>query len=310
MSILESSSFRRLLDKRLNKVSDDRMEFNELISMIPKLANQMTSESAYDEFMSVSGVPDIPEFNGQLTSLSMGPGWLKRIESKEYAGQIVAQRKLMDDKKFNVLDDYAAGLMDAFYRVKEKKFVNIFNNATSVAFDFMTINEEGKPLASTTHLTRIPGVSTATGFSNYSTTALNKTNVAASRILLRQFRTDIGERYQAGERMALLVPDNLEFKALELVGTDKGLDSAEGTKNVQQNRYEVIVYPRMSDASTTAWALVDLNMMKKHLLFINRINPETKRMVSDWATYAYMQAIYGRFACGWLNWRWIVWNAP
>lgn len=310
MSILESSSFRRLLDKRLSKVSDDRMEFNELNSMIPKLFNEMTSESAYDEFMSVTGVPDIPEFNGQLTSLTMGPGWLKRIETKEYAAQIVAQRKLLDDKKFNVLEDFASGLMDSFYRVKEKKAVNVFNNATSIAFDFMTINEEGKPLASTTHLTRIPGVSTSTGFSNYGTGALNKTNVAAGRIAMRQYRTDIGERYQPGESLALLVPDNLEFKALELVGTEKGLDSAEGTKNVHQNRYQVIVYPRMSDASTTAWALVDMTMMKRYLLFVNRVIPETKRMVSDWATYAYMQAIYGRFACGWLNWRFIYWNAP
>lgn len=305
---LVSEEFRRLLDLRLRGVSDDRMKYNELNGMIPKLFNEITSNSAYDEFMSVTGVPDIPAFSGQMTTLSMSSGWTKKLESKEYAAQIIAQRKLVDDNKYGVLKDFAAGLMDSFYRVREKKAVNVFNNAASVAFDFMT-SEENKPLASTTHLTKMDGVSTTSGFSNYGTNALNETNLASARISMRQYRTDIGERFQGGNNYALIVPDDLEFKALEITQTKSGLYSGEGTENVHRGRYEVIVYSRMSDSSATAWALVDKDLMKKDLLFVNRTAPESQRTF-DFSSKALMQSIYGRFACGFLDWRWIYFNAP
>jgi len=71
---LDSANFRRLLDKRLRSVSDDIAEKRELASMIPVLCNVISSDKAWEEFFSVSGVPDIPAFTGKLTTLSMFPG--------------------------------------------------------------------------------------------------------------------------------------------------------------------------------------------------------------------------------------------
>jgi len=303
---LESPEFFRLLDLRLSKVSDDTMEKKSLKSMIPILAHQFESDSAFDEFYSVGDVPDIPEFSGQLTSLSVAPGFHKKIESGEFAGQIIAERKLIDDKKYPVLDNRAQGLMKSAMRVREKKLVNIFAQATSTAFDFMT-SEEGVSLASNSHLTKASGVSTASGFDNAGTSAMNKTSVAATRLLMRRFRSDIGERFELGDNLGIICPDNLADVAEEINATPKGLDTAEHNINPQMGRYNVIPYKYLDDFSTTSWGMVDMDAMKRDLIFVNRMSPEAKNTV-DWSTYALQQAIYTRFAAGFIDWRWIFWN--
>lgn len=306
MSLLDSPDFRRLLDTRLLEVVDDTKARNELESMIPKLARVINSDSAWEEFLSVSGVPDIPAFNGKLTSLSMYPGYHKKIEPAEFAGQVISSRTLIDDKKYTALDNIAMGLQNSADRVREKKFVNIFANANSVSFDFME-SEEGVSLASNSHTTKASGVSTATGFDNAGTSAMNKTSIAATRLAMRRFRSDIGERFQHGRNLGIVCPDALADIAEEVNMTPSGLDSAEGTVNRQKDRYTVIPYQLLDEFTTTSWGIVDLDQMKQDLIFLNRISPESKNTV-DWSTYAFQQAIYTRFATGFVDWRWIFWN--
>lgn len=305
-SPLDSSNFRRLLDKRLRLVSDDINEKRELKSMIPILCNVMKSDRAFEEFFSVTGVPDIQPFSGKLTTLSMFPGFHKKIEAGEFAGQIVSQRKLIDDKQYTALDNIAAGLMNSAHRVMEKRLVNIFSKATSVAYDFMA-SEEGVSLASSSHKTKADGVSTASGFDNAGTSALNATSVAATRLLMRRFRSDIGERFELSESLALIVPDNLADKAEEINKTPKSLDTAEGNVNMQAGRYKVIPYALLDESTTTSWGMVDMDAMKRELIWINRTLPEPKNSV-DWSTYALQQAIYTRFSVGFIGWRWIFWH--
>lgn len=303
---LDSANFRRLLDNRLREVATHRMQYNALKSMVPVLCKEVSSDSAWEEFYSIGGVPDIPAFNGRLATLSMFPGFHAKIEPTEYAGQLQAQRKLLDDKKYGVLEDFAQGLVDSADRVKEKALVKIFANITSTAFDFMT-TEEGVSLASTAHLTKTPGVSTSTGFSNAGTSPLNKTSVAATRLLMRRFKDDIGERFEMSDNLGIIHPDSLSDAVAEIIGTQSGLNSAEGNINPQFQRHTSIPYMRLDDYSTTSWGMVDVDRMKKDLVWINRINNDLKNTV-DWSTYAYMQAIYLRFGAGFLNWRWIYWH--
>src|SRR3990167_8004067 len=100
---LTSSQFVKLLDKRLREVAYNT--YDELPSMIDKLYRVLPSDSAWEEFYEVGALPDIPEFTGQITYLSQSPGFHKKIEPKEYAGGVQIERKLLDDKKYPVLDD-------------------------------------------------------------------------------------------------------------------------------------------------------------------------------------------------------------
>ena len=302
-SPLDSSQFVRLLDKRLREVAEDK--YSQLPSMIPKFFNVMTSESTWEEFYSVGGVGDIPEFNGKLTYLPIIPGWHKKVEHKEYAAGIVAERKLIDDKKYAVLDGRAEKLIVAGNRTREKQAVRLFAYADSVAFDYMT-SEEGVALVSSNHTTEA-AVSTTSGFDNSGTAAISPTSVAATRIAMRKFRNDDGERIEVGDDLAIVVPDDLADRAMEIVGTQKSLDTTEGNINPQYGRYEVIPYMRLSDFDTNNWGMVWKSQMKDDLAWFDRIKPETKNTV-DFDTYQLKQAIYFRNSFMWKDWRWIFWN--
>lgn len=295
---LDSAQFVRLLDMRLREVENNK--YKELKSMIPELYNVINSDSAWEEFFQVGDVPDIPEFTGKVSYLSVSPGYHLKIEPKEYSAGLQVERKLLDDEKYGVISTKAERLVTAAHRTQEKKAVRPFAFAFSTAFDYME-SEEGIALCGS-HTTK-SGTSTASGFDNSGTSALSKTSVAATRLLMRRFRNDISERIELSDNLGLIVPDNLADAAAEIVGTPKSLDTAEGNINTQYNRYKVIPYLRLDDYDTNNWFMVDLDAMKQDLLWVNRIPIETKRTV-DFETYLLKMAVYFRIAYGWKDWRW------
>lgn len=301
---LTSAQFVRLLDMRLREVSEGK--YNDLPGMIPRLARVFDSDSAWEEFYAVGSLPDIPEFNGRLSWLTIAPGYHLRLEFKEFAAGIPIERKFLDDKKYSVLNDMAGKLGTSAARTKEKWFVRIFAYIDSTAFDFMSQFEEDVALASSSHTTK-SGTSTTNGFDNHGTTALNKANCAAVRLAMRQFRNDISERIEVGDDLSLVVPDALADQAYEIVGTPKGLYTAEGTKNMQYERHQVIPYLRLDDYDSNNWGMVWESQMKEDLMFINRISPEFKSTV-DFETYQLNHAGYMRWGCGFKDWRWVYWN--
>ena len=165
-----SENFIRLLDTRLREVSENA--WAELPSQKGELYRDVPSDSAWEEFFGVSGVADIPAFNGKLEYLSQSPGYLTRIEPKEYAAGLAFERKFLDDKKYAVMSDQVESLTIAAQRTKAKIEIDPFAYAFSSAFTFM-YSEEGVSLCSDSH-TNKTGASTATGFDNASTGALAK----------------------------------------------------------------------------------------------------------------------------------------
>lgn len=247
-SPLDSSQFVRLLDARLREVAEN--QYNDLPSMIPSLYRTIDSDSAWEEFFSIGAVPDIPEFTGKISYLGVAPGFHVKIEPKEYAGGIQSERKLIDDKKYAVLDNRAASLMASAQRTREKLGVRPFANAFSATFDFMT-SEEGLSLCNSSHTTK-SGTSVAAGFDNSGTSAMTKTSVAATRLLMRRVRNDISERIDMGDDFTIICPDNLADTAFEINSTPKGLDAVSGEQNVnpQYKRYDVISLMRLDDFDT------------------------------------------------------------
>ncbi len=304
---ISSAQFTRLLDKRMRKVFDDS-KFKDVVQMIPTLYNVMPGDSAFGEFYEVGSLPDIPEFNGKLTYLSIAPGYYNKIEPKEYAGAVMFERKLLDDKKYSVMENRVAMLSRSASRVKEKLGVRPFANAFSAAFDFQT-SEEGVALCSSSHTTK-SGTSTSSGFSNAGTSALSKTSIAATRVLMRRFRNDISERIDMNPD-TLIVPDTLFDAACEATGYDprsgasSELDPDTGQFKVNVARgIKVIPYLRLDDYDTNNWFFTDHSKQKQFLVFIDRINPEYSMKV-DFDTFSIKNSVYARWACGFLDWRWI-----
>lgn len=302
-SPLESSTFVRLLDKRLNEVAEDA--YGDLPGMIQKLYNVESSESAWEEYMSISGLGDIPAFTGRLNYLSMSPGYLNRIEHREYAAGVVIERKLIDDKKYAVMENMASALAKATNRTQEKDGAKTFQYAFSSAFDFL-YTEEGVSLCSNSHTSK-SGASTAVGFDNLGTTALSKTAIAAARIAMQQFRNDMGERIDMDDSWALVVPLALEDTAREIADTKMGFEASTTSANkanTEYGRFEVIPYLRLDDVDTNNWFLVNKTLMAQQLMWFNRIKPEFKNTV-DFETFQIKHSVYARWSCGWKDWRWV-----
>lgn len=296
---LDSGQFVRLLDKRLRQVAEGK--YNDIQSRIADFYNVMKSDAAWEEFYEVGQFPDIPEFVGKLTSIGIGPGYHVKIAHKEYAAFAQAERKFLDDKKYAVLDNFAAGLMESAMRTREKQAVGVFTSSFSAAQPYMD-HERGEALCANSHANKNSASTTPTD--NLGTTALGKSAVATARLAMKKFTTDIGEHIDVGDDLMLLVPEALRDTADEIVGTPKGLYTTEHTKNVAYGRYEVQSWMRLDDADTNDWWLIWKSQMKKDLLWLNRIMPEVKTTV-DWDTYMPKTAIYFRNSWGWLDWRWI-----
>lgn len=303
---LTQAEFIKIIDQNLTEIVNDTSKYQELRSVIPKLFREFPSKRAYEEFYQIGAVPDIVPFNGRITTLSRYPGYSTKIEPGEFTGQLQTERKLLEDRQFNVLGDNAKGLQESAWRVADKKATRIITNATSTAFDFMT-SEEGVSLASSSHKTKYPNVSTSTGFGNVGTSPLTKASVAATRLLMRKFKQANGERYDTGDEYAILHPDALSDKVDEIIGTPKGLDSGEGTINVNYRRFTSIPIMRWDDTSTTSWAMVDLKKMKQDLIWIWRTKPQSERSI-DWNTYSIMEKVYARFGGGYKDWRWMYYH--
>jgi phage major head subunit gpT-like protein len=304
---LVSSQFQRLLDDRLRKVYHD--EFKELASMNSMFFGTIKSDKAWEEFFGVGALPDIPVFSGQLDYLGAAPGYYTRIEPKEFAGGITIERKLIDDDRYGVIRSRQDGLVESMKRVKEKYGAGAWGGAFSSAFVFMT-NEEGLSLCNSAHTTK-SGASTTTGFGNSGSSAISKTSIGATRILMRQFRNEAGARIIV-EPDTIIVPDSQYDTACEAVGYSADVkasseldpDSANHKINVNYKRFKVISYPRLDDYSTKNWYMVDSKQMKKYLLWIDRIEPDIETF-RDFETKMYKQSIYSRFGYGWTEWRWI-----
>lgn len=303
-SPIVSSAFQRLLYDGLREVGERTL--TETKSMIPMLYNMMTSKKAWEEFFEVGAVPDIPEFQGKLTTLSVHPGFYVKVEHKEFGAKLEFERKFLDDKRYGALGANATGLMESAMRVKEKYGVRPFGNAFSTAFDFMT-HEENVALCSSSHTTK-SGTSTSSGFDNAGTTAISPTAVSATRILMKQFRNDISERIDISDDLALIVPDNLSDRADEIVGTKLGLDTTEGNMNPQYKRYTVIPYARLDDYDTNNWFMVDMKSMKRNLVWFDRIMPEINTNI-DFNTFSTSVSVYFRCSYGWRDWRFIYGHA-
>lgn len=302
-SPVTSAQFRKLVEGHVQRVV--RAKYDEIPSVKDKIYDVMTSDRAYEDFYSISGIQDIPRFTGQLSYLSMFPGWYTKIEPKEFAGALQFERKLLDDERYGVLTDRASLLSESARRTQVKYEVRPFAYAPTAAFDFTT-SEEGVALASNSHTTK-SGTSTTVGFDNLGTSPISATSIAATRLAMKQFRDDISERFNMPDDLVLVVPQTQEETAWSFVNTPSGYQTAASDKNFHAGRYEIMALPYLDDYDTASWGMVSKSLMKKYMKWIDRVKPDPNT-TWDFDTFMLKLSIYLRFANGPTSWRFVYWN--
>lgn len=299
-----SSTYQRLLVEGIREVAErGYTEEHERFNARKEFYREVSSEKTFEEFYSVNGIGDIPKFNGKLEPLSGSPGYLYRIEPAEFAAKRMWERKFLDDKQYDVMNENSNELGIAAARTINKYCFYPFVYATSASLEFLSYNEEGVALVSSAHTTK-SGTSTTSGFSNTAALALTPTNLETVRLQGANIKSPISTRMGTNFD-TLLVPNALAKTAWEITNTSTGLQSAEGTANYWQGKYKVIVAPFLDDYDTNDWYLIDSTQMKKDLLFIPRVETEFKSNL-DFETMITALRVYFRFGLGYKGWRWII----
>ena len=303
-TIETSSTYQKLLVEGLKEVAERTCtEEHERFNARKEFYGEVDSDKAFEEFYSVNGVGDIPKWSGKMEPIVGSPGYLRRIEPAEFAAMRQWERKFLDDKQYDVLNDDSADMGIAAARTINKYCAYPFVYATSASLEFLTYNEEGVSLVSSSHTTK-SGVSTTNGFTNTTTLSLTPTNLDTVRLIGANIKSPIGKRISTNFD-TLLVPNSLAKTAFEITQTPTGLQSGEGTSNYWKGKYKVIVWSHLDDYDTNDWYLLDSGMMKRALKFISRFEPEFKSNY-DFQTMITALSVYFRFGLGYKDWRWII----
>jgi phage major head subunit gpT-like protein len=294
-----SRNFPDVLDPTFLRIFDE--EYDQLPDMIPTIYT-MPGRGPRGDLTKWSGVgtlPDFTEFTGTIGYQSQSQGYDTTATHLEWANGIQVERKLFDDDEHQVMNQKPAALAMSAQRTRQKHAAQIFNGAFSASNSFY-VNSEGVAMCSDSHTTT-SGASTSIGFDNKGSAALSAASVSAARTQMRGYRGDQAERISVMPD-TLVVPPDLQDRALEIVKSRQDPDSANNAINPQESRFKLIDWEYMSDANN--WFMMDSGLQRKCLFWIDRVTKEFGR-IEDFDTLVAKFRCYMRYSFAWVDWRFV-----
>jgi hypothetical protein len=294
-----STNFADVLDPRFQEIFWE--EYYELPDMIGRMYS-MPPNNGRDtmRWSQVGTVADFSQFTGTVDYGSFNQGYDTVLTPVEFTRGIQAERKLLDDDQYNILDARPKGLASSAFRTRQLHAASRFNSAFSTSNIFY-VNSEAVALCSNSHTTT-SGASTASGFDNLTTAALSATAVAAARILMVDFRGDQAERLSVIPD-ELVFPPNLYEEAYEIINASGKVDTDLNNPNVHMGQYDGIEWNYLID--TNNWFMCDSRMRKQMLHWFDRI-PLEFAFIEDFDTLVGKWRGYMRFGNAHTDWRFIL----
>lgn len=272
--------------------------------MVPDLVSKFyempaPSRQPTERFGGVGAMGEIPVFTGNVSYGETNPTYNLLVTPKVFVRGMQIEKSLADDDQHNTIDSQPRALLRAMAQTRRTYALRPFNLADSVDTFFGSGNSENVALASNSHTTRAPGVSTATGFDNLVTSAFSAVALETARILGKGFKDDAGNLVDI-EFDAILYPSNLYGRVHEVVKSEKKPGELE-TANVSYGAYELIENAKLT--SSVNWALLSLKQMKSDgLIWIDR-EKGSLDFVEDFETYHGKWRVRGRWGLGHRNFR-------
>lgn len=311
-----SEQWARLLTPGLRKVWNTRLDGWKDSLIGDQFFTTDTSGRSYEEHQAVGNVPDSGwnqfETAGRVNYVGMKPGYVATFTHHEYAQGLQIERKLIDDNLYpgaglpRSITQRVEGLADSAVIKREKSKANVFiNGFTDSGTDvegFPIAGQDSVGLLSTAHVFETGGAQQA----NEGTFALTAANVEATITAMRGWVDDVGEVNVVSPDV-LLVPPELEFDALRIVGSELDPASANNAQNPLKGRLRVVVWDYLTDAN--AWFLIDSRLAKQHLVWYDRVPLEFAAQ-EDFDTLIGKWRAYMRYSRGFDDWRWIYGQNP
>ena len=294
---MTSGSFADLLDKRVTSIFNKRLD--QLQDRVGDFYGMESSQDSFEKWSEIGAIGDFTQFNGSVVYQSQSQGYDTIVTHLEWVNGFQIERKLYDDDRHGIWEARPKYLADAYMRTKQSHGARLFNNAFAVDTMFY-VNSEAVALCSDSHTTT-SGSSTASGFDNLTTASLSAVSVGALRTQMRGFRGDIAERISVMPSK-IVVPIDLQDRAMEIIQSDKQPDTANNNKNPQSGRFTLVDWEYLTD--TNNWFMIDDSKMKDWAKWFNRV-PLEFGQAEEFDTFVAKWRAYCRYATGVFNWRFI-----
>jgi len=261
---------------------------------MPELFGIRTSNRRRERTASTSGLTEyaIKTETAAPTEDTIDNQFQKDFTHDAYAKQVAISRELVDDQEWGLLEDIGEQLGTAAAYTMERKAASVFVNSFGAA-----TSEDGLSICNDAHLNAGGGNSQ----DNKGTAALSMTAVKNARIAMRKFTNYNGD-YLSVNPNALIVPVDLEETAWEIAKSTMRPDNANMAANIYNGMLDLYVWPLLT--STTDWWLVDTRLMKKNLLWFQRVALEVFGE-GNLLTGTKKVGGYMRFSYGCRDWRWV-----
>lgn len=301
MAEMDVPSYQTLVDRRYREIYDE--EYASTLDQLPLFFSMQTSDSFEERRGSVGELPIWTSFGGSLTYTQFYEQYNATATHIEFTQAYRTSRRLMDDDLTGIMrGDRYRKMVNAGIVTRQQHGARLWNFMSSNDNMFYE-RSEGLPIASDAHTTRTPNVSTATGFDNLTTAELSPTSYRALRQQMRRFNYDQG--YIANVIPdTIVVPIELEQRAMEILLSPGDPDNARRTMNPEQNSAEIIVPLHMTDANN--WGLVNRKMMKENCVWFDHTKEDFKSII-DYETYQLKCSGYMRYSFLVFGWRFVAW---
>lgn len=289
-----SENFGDVLTPGFKVIFDETLALKDLPDNIADYFTVVPVDKSYLKYSSVGAYSDIPEYTGSITYQGNEQGYDTTINFPEYVSGFQIERKLFDDKEYNVMNGRPEEMANSVRRTRGKHAASELNEAFTTAPTDM----DAVALCSASHPY---SPSDSTTQSNTGTTAFSVTAVAATRLLMQGFVNSKGDKYETNMDM-IIHPDELEEKVFEVINTGQQVDTANNNSNFHKGRYKALKLPYLT--STKNWFGVDSFYMKKWNIWGERVKPEFRKDQSSDA-YILKCSTYSRWERKWVNWAWV-----
>ena len=277
-SVMDNPGFPTLIDVAYSQIVEH--ELADMTDILPEIFTMITGDRLDFRSGELGEMAPWSEFTtGQVSYQEIYEQYNTQQRGREYTAGSIVTRRLVDDDQFGVMTGKRfRPMVQAGLLTRQLHGTRLYETMGIVDTHYYTYSE-GLPLVSAAHLTRTPGVSTTTGFSNRTTAAFSPTALQAALIAGRKIRNDQG--YRTGTSYdGIVFPPDLRPRVHQVLRTPYGLDNPYRNVNMESAKetgiMKMIELPHWSSA--TNWALVNTRKMKAACLWITRAAPEFGRI--------------------------------
>ena len=225
MAIMTRAQFAKSLQDGLN--THFGMEYDDWPLEYPEFLDESTSEKAFEEDVLLVGLGYASEKEeGDAYAEDSGQeGWTKRYTHRTIALSFrVTQEAIEDNRYMDIGQKYARGLARSLRQTDEVYSANLLNNGFTGG---VYAGGDGVAMLSASHPTLSAGLQ-----SNILSTGadLSESSLESLLILIRNFKDDRGIPVMVRPKK-LIVPTQLEFDAIRILGSTQRVGTADNDIN-------------------------------------------------------------------------------